>query len=233
MWERVVSCPDSISSSLHTAWWVSVLNILTAASHRLSLAFTTIQGKIPEISFPFPFYFSTKTVFKCLTQSLLRKNFGLEVVLEVNGDKKVWGRGMWVNLTKWTKNGCKLVSNVNAHKRARRIFIIKLVRWLILWTSIGLFAWLPHSSHQFSSVAQLRPTLCDSMDCSMPGFPIHHHLPELAQTHVHRVSDAIQPPHPFFPWRSISSHLLISTISSHSSHRFMKKVAVVVGMAMP
>ena len=103
---------------------------------------------------------------------------------------------MWVNLTKWTKNGCKLVSNVNAHKRARRIFIIKLVRWLILWTSIGLFAWLPHSSHQFSSVAQLRPTLCDSMDCSMPGFPIHHHLPELAQTHVHRVSDAIQPPHP-------------------------------------
>ena len=57
---------------------------------------------------------------------------------------------MWVNLTKWTKNVCKLVSNVNAHKRARGIFIIKLVRWLILWTSVGLFAWLPHFPHQFS-----------------------------------------------------------------------------------
>ena len=40
------------------------------------------------------------------------------------------------------------------------------------------------------------PTLCDPMDCSMPGFPVHHQLPELAQTHVHRVGDAIQPSHP-------------------------------------
>ena len=42
-------------------------------------------------------------------------------------------------------------------------------------------------SFQFSSVTQLRPTLCDPMDCSTPGFPVHHQLPELAQTHVHRV----------------------------------------------
>ena len=47
-----------------------------------------------------------------------------------------------------------------------------------------------------SSVAQLCLTLCDPMDCSMPGFRVHHQLPELAQTHVHRVSDAIQPSHP-------------------------------------
>ena len=47
-----------------------------------------------------------------------------------------------------------------------------------------------------SSVAQSCPTLCDPMDCSTPGFPVHHQLPELAQTHVHRVGDAIQPPHP-------------------------------------
>ena len=40
------------------------------------------------------------------------------------------------------------------------------------------------------------PILCDSMDCSTPGFPVHHQLPELAQTHVHRVGDAIQPSHP-------------------------------------
>ena len=51
-------------------------------------------------------------------------------------------------------------------------------------------------SVQFSSVTQLCPTLCDLIDCSTPGFPVHHQLPELAQTHVHRVSDAIHPSHP-------------------------------------
>ena len=49
---------------------------------------------------------------------------------------------------------------------------------------------------QFSSLAQLCWTLCDLMDCSMPGFPVHHQLPELTQTHAHWVGDAIQPSHP-------------------------------------
>jgi len=48
----------------------------------------------------------------------------------------------------------------------------------------------------FSSVAQLCQTLCDPMDCSTPGLPVHHQLPELTQTHVHWVGDAIQPSHP-------------------------------------
>ena len=48
-------------------------------------------------------------------------------------------------------------------------------------------------NNQFNSVTQSCSTLCDPMDCSMPGFPVHHKLSELAQTHVHRVSDAIQP----------------------------------------
>ena len=52
------------------------------------------------------------------------------------------------------------------------------------------------SSVQFSSVAQSCPTLCDSMNCSTPGLPVHNQLPEFTQTHVHRVSDAIQPSHP-------------------------------------
>ena len=43
-----------------------------------------------------------------------------------------------------------------------------------------------------SSVTQSCPTLCDLMDCRTPGFPVHHQLPALAQTHVHRVDDAIQ-----------------------------------------
>ena len=48
----------------------------------------------------------------------------------------------------------------------------------------------------FSSVQSLSLTLCDPMDCSTPGFPVHHQLLEFTQTHVHRVSDAIQPSHP-------------------------------------
>ena len=48
-------------------------------------------------------------------------------------------------------------------------------------------------SVQFSSVAQLCPTLCDPVDCRTPGFPIHHQLPEPIQTHVHWIGDAIQP----------------------------------------
>ena len=58
-------------------------------------------------------------------------------------------------------------------------------------------------SVQFSSVTQLCPTLCDPMNCSMPGLPAHHQLPESTQTHVHRVSDASQPSHP------LSSPLLL------------------------
>ena len=51
-------------------------------------------------------------------------------------------------------------------------------------------------SVQFSSVAQSCPTLCNPMNCSTPGLPVHHQLPEFTQTHVHRVGDAIQPSHP-------------------------------------
>ena len=49
---------------------------------------------------------------------------------------------------------------------------------------------------QISSITQSCPTLCDPMDCSTPGFPVHHQLQELTQTHVHRVSDVVQQSHP-------------------------------------
>ena len=49
---------------------------------------------------------------------------------------------------------------------------------------------------QFSSVSQSCPALCDPMNCSTPGLPVHHQLPEFTQTHFHRVGDAIQPSHP-------------------------------------
>ena len=70
-----------------------------------------------------------------------------------------------------------------------------LVFPFLSFLSKGLVTIFSNSS-QFSSVAQLCPVLCDPMDCSMPGLPVHHQLPELVEIHVHRVNDAIQPSHP-------------------------------------
>ena len=60
-------------------------------------------------------------------------------------------------------------------------------------------SWLWLRSVQFSSVAQSCPTLCDPMNRSTPGLPVHHQLLEFTQTHVHQVSDVIQPSHPLSP----------------------------------
>ena len=78
---------------------------------------------------------------------------------------------------------------------------------------------------QFSSVAESCPTFCNPMDCSRSGFPVHHQLPELAQTHVHWVSDAIQPSHPLSfsspPTFNLSQHQgLFKWVSS--SHQMAK-----------
>ena len=69
-----------------------------------------------------------------------------------------------------------------------------------------MFSW----EVQFSSGTQSYPTLCNLMDCSTPGFPVHHQLPKLTQTHVHWVGDTIQPSHPLLspspPAFSLSQH---------------------------
>ena len=74
--------------------------------------------------------------------------------------------------------------------------------------------------YHFSSVIQSCPTLCDPMDCSMPGFPVQHQIQELAQTHVHRVGDVIQPSHllssPSLPAFSLSQHQGLSQRVSFS-----------------
>ena len=98
-----------------------------------------------------------------------------------------------------------------------------------IWYKVGI-------SQSVSSVAQSCPTLCDPMDCSTPGLPVHHQLPELAQTHVHQVSDAIQPPHPLlspcpsafslsqhqglFQWVS-SSHQVAKVLEFQSQHSLL------------
>ena len=85
----------------------------------------------------------------------------------------------------------------------------------------------------FTSVPQSCPTLCDPMDCSTPGFPVHNQLPELTHTHVHRVGEAIQPSHPLlspspafnlaqrqglFQWVS-SSHQVIKVLEFQLQHQ--------------
>ena len=73
---------------------------------------------------------------------------------------------------------------------------------------------------QFSSVAQSCPTLCDPMNHSTPGFPAHHQLPEFTQTHVYRVSDAIQPSHLLlyhyllYLQRAVFPHVFINSLNN-------------------
>ena len=75
------------------------------------------------------------------------------------------------------------------------LFLIGIGGHFLFLSSNVFFNWL-FQYFVFSSVAQSGPTLCDPMDCSTSGLPVHHQLLELVQTHVHRVSDAIQPSHP-------------------------------------
>ena len=97
---------------------------------------------------------------------------------------------------------------------------------LVLFTaSCGILRTSVHScsgilftrSNQFSSVTQLCPTLCDTMNCSTPGLPVHHQLPEPTQTHVHHVCDATQPSHPLLcpspPAFNLSQHQVLSNES--------------------
>ena len=87
------------------------------------------------------------------------------------------------------------------------IFIHKTLSFFSFSRAFWYFFWIeffsmdgvrtkPMVSDQIRSVAQSRPTLCNPGNRSTPGLPVHHQLPEFTQTHVHRVSDAIQPSHP-------------------------------------
>ena len=110
------------------------------------------------------------------------------------------------------------------------------------------FGKLSSGSVQFSSVAQSCPTLCDPMNCSTPALPVHHQLPEFTQTHVHRVSDAIQPSHlllspsppapnpsqhqRIFQWVS-SSHEVAKVLEFQLQHHSLQKnskAAVATGL---
>ena len=109
---------------------------------------------------------------------------------------------------------------------------IRLSDWITTITRPLQFVCV--SSVQFSSVAKSCPSLCNPMNRSMPGLPVHHQLPESTQTHVHRVNDVIQPSHPlsspslptlnlsqhqgFFQWVS-SSHQVAKVLEFQLQHQ--------------
>ena len=111
-----------------------------------------------------------------------------------------------------------------------------------------IFSWLrtiliSFWTFQFSSVTQSCPTLCDPMNCSTPGLPVHHQLLESTQTHVRRVSDAIQPSHPLsspsppalnlsqhqglFKWVS-SSHQVAKVLEFQLQHQSYLNLSIVL-----
>ena len=84
------------------------------------------------------------------------------------------------------------------------------------------------TSVQFSSVTQLCPTLCDPMNCSIPGLPVHHQLLEFTKTHVHWVSDAIQQSHPL---SSLSPHFSLSQHQGLQMSQFFESGGQSIGVS--
>ena len=91
------------------------------------------------------------------------------------------------------------VSTCTQMSVAALIIIARILETIKYPSSVGIVVYPQieiFSSVQLSSVAQSCPTLCDTMNCSTPGLPVHHQLPEFTQTYIHRISDAIQSSHP-------------------------------------
>ena len=103
-------------------------------------------------------------------------------------EKQIWYINTYIwNLEKWHWWTCSQDINRDAEVENGLVDTEREGEVWMNWKS---------SINVYVIVVQLCPTLCNPMDCCTPGFPVLHHLPEFAQTHVHWVSDAIQPSHP-------------------------------------
>ena len=140
------------------------------------------------------------------------------------------------NQSVWSGEGCLPEEN---RKRIKKL-IVELM-YMSVWRDVLQFCqsqeWISSrhtENYQFSSVAQSCPTICDPMGCSTPGFPVHHQLPELTQSHVHWVGDAIQSFHPLSspspPAFNLSQHQgLFQWVSSlHQKIKQSRKMGQVV-----
>ena len=120
------------------------------------------------------------------------------------------GNGMIGGATPWngdreSRFGGKVRSWVLNKKKKKRSWVLR-VQWSPGQMEYGALHW---KRNHFSSFTQSCPTLCNPTDCSMLGFPVHHQLLELTQTHVHQVGDVIQPPNPLLsppPAFNLSQH---------------------------
>ena len=154
---------------------------------------------------------------RLVRRSLFRqKGVKLDLETSCNNLCKIFLNWVWsLNLTQYFRYTSSLLC-IHTHEsftnnfkytrtRATFIFFSSICSRLCLMNAI----WWPWNfrlcitscmyicrQNLFSSVAQSCPTLCDPMNCSTPGLPVHHQLPEFTQTHVHRAGDAIQPSHP-------------------------------------
>ena len=126
----------------------------------------------------------------CSKESILRRSTYFIVQLS----HPYMTTGKIIALTRQTFVGKVMSLLFNILSRLVITFLPRSKRLLISWLQS------PSAVIQFSSVTQSCPTLCDPMNHSTPGIPVHHQLPESTQTHVHCVGDAIQPSHPLsFP----------------------------------
>ena len=116
--------------------------------------------------------------------------------------RKFNGQRSLVGYSPWCQKDLDMTKQLSAHTHTHTHRHNELTRSKYFWSQLRFWktvlakkalAW---TLNQIRSVAQSCPTLCDPMNCSMPGLPVHHQLQEFTQTHLHRVSDTIQPSHP-------------------------------------
>ena len=140
-------------------------------------------------------------------------------------------------MTHWKRPWCweRLTAGGEGDNRGWDGWMVSLTQWTWVWVDSRSWWWTGRPGVLwFSSVAQSCPTLWDPMNYSTPGVSVHHQLPESTQTHVHWVSDAIQPSHPLsspsppalnlsqhqglFQWVS-SSHLVAKVLEFQLQHQ--------------
>ena len=135
-----------------------------------------------------------------------RKLYLLNTYVMIHNHCEIFTTIKFIN-TSTTLHSCLVYANVMI--TLKMYSLSKCQEYNIVLVILTIGTMLYHSV-QFSSVAHLCLTLCSPMNCSTPGLPVHHQLPEFTQTHVHRVSDAIQPSHPLLspspPALNLSQH---------------------------